>query len=207
MRIGILATGRMARGLARGYAKSGHDVTLASRDPQRAKDAATDIAGNIRGGTHEIAACESEIIVLAVPFVDVADTVRPLADMLAGKIVVDITNPFGAVPPGQIAGIEHNAKSAPGACWVAAYKTTFWKTLDQPVSAHGHKRDVLVCADDEQAKHTVMQLIEQTGFRAVDCGRLENARTVDLMVPLMIELDGRYGSEALSSWRFLDDKS
>jgi hypothetical protein len=163
--------------------------------------------GTIRSGTHEDAVRESEIVVLAVPFGNAVDTVRPLADLLAGKIVVDITNPFGAVSPGHIAGIEHNAKSAPDARWVAAYKTNFWKTLDQPVSADGHKRDVLVCAADEQAKRTVMQLIEQTAFRAVDCGGLENARTVDLMVPLMIELDSRYGRDSLSSWRFLDDES
>ena len=207
MRIGILATGRMARGLARGYAKSGHDVTLASRNPKRAKDAAASIVDTIRSGTHEDAVRQSETVVLAVPFGNAADTVRPLADLLMGKIVIDITNPFGTVPTGQIAGIEHNAKSASGARWVAAYKTNFWKTLDQPVLANGNKRDVLVCASDEEAKRTVMELIEQTGFRAVDCGRLENARTVDLMVPLMIELDGRYGRDSLSSWKFLDAES
>ena len=54
------------------------------------------------------------------------------------------------------------------------------------------------------AKRTVMQLIEETGFCAVDCGRLENARTLDLMVPLMIQLDQRYGGDASSSWKFLD---
>ncbi len=119
------------------------------------------------------------------------------------QIVVDITNPFGAVPPGKTSGIEENSEAAPMARWVAAYKTTFWKTLDRPVLAGGAKRDVLVCSDDDSAKRTVMQLIETTGFRPVNCGRLENARTLDLMVPLMIELDQRYSTDALSSWKFL----
>ena len=207
MRIGILATGRMATGLARAYAKLGHEVTLGSRNPQRAQHAAAELVGTVRGGSHLDASREAEMVVLAVPFGNAVDTLRPLADMLAGKIVIDITNPFGAVPAGQIAGIEHNAKAAPAARWVAAYKTTFWKTLDQPASADGHKRDVLVCADDATAKGTVMQLIDQTGFRAIDCGRLENARTLDLMVPLMIELDGRYGRNSVSSWRFMDAES
>ena len=202
MKIGILATGRMATGLARTYAKSGHEVTLGSRNPQRAQHAAAELAGTVRGASHVDASREAEIVVLAVPFGNAVDTVRPLADMLAEKIVIDITNPFGAVPAGQIAGIEHNAKAAPRARWVAAYKTTFWKTLDQPVAADGQQYDVLVCADDAMAKRSVIRLIDQTGFRAVDCGRLENARTVDLMVPLMIELDGRYGQNSLSSWRF-----
>lgn len=64
---------------------------------------------------------------------------------------------------------------------------------------------MLVCGDDEVAKHAVTQLIEQTGFRPVDCGALQNARTLDLMVPLMIELDRRYGRDAQSSWKFLDE--
>ena len=56
---------------------------------------------------------------------------------------------------------------------------------------------------DDSAKRIVMQLIEETGFCAVDCGRLENARTLDLMVPLMIELDQRFAGDALSSWKFI----
>jgi predicted dinucleotide-binding enzyme len=102
-----------------------------------------------------------------------------------------------------MSGIEENAKAAPTARWVAAYKTNFWKTLNQPVFARRTKRDVLVCGDDDSAKRIVMQLIEETGFCAVDCGRLENARTLDLMVPLMIELDQRFAGDALSSWKFI----
>ena len=61
-----------------------------------------------------------------------------------------------------------------------------------------------VCSNDPSAKQTVMELIEQTGFRPVDCGGLENARTLDLMVPLMLELDNRYGADATSSWKFFN---
>lgn len=62
-----------------------------------------------------------------------------------------------------------------------------------------------MCVDDAPAKRTVLDLISQTDFRAIDCGALQNARTLDLMVPLMIELDRRYGREAQSSWKFLDE--
>jgi predicted dinucleotide-binding enzyme len=48
-----------------------------------------------------------------------------------------------------------------------------------------------------------MELITATGFRAIDCGGFENARTLDVMVPLMIELDNRYQADASSSWKFL----
>ena len=169
----------------------------------KAENMAAEIGGHVRGGSLQTAAQEGEIIVLAVGFRDAAGTLRAVQDALTGKIVVDITNPFGAVPPGEKSGIEENAKAAPTARWVAAYKTNFWKTLNQPVLAGRTKRDVLVCGDDDSAKRIVMQLIEETGFCAVDCGRLENARTLDLMVPLMIELDQRFAGDALSSWKFI----
>jgi len=194
----------MGSRLARGYLQAGHEVILGSRSPKKAERVAAEIGGHVRGGSLQTAAQEGEIIVLTVGFRDAAVTLRAVQDALTGKIVVDITNPFGAVPPGETSGIEENSKAAPEARWVAAYKTTFWKTLDQPVLAGGTKRDVLVCSDDDSAKNTIMQLIEETGFCAVDCGRLENARTMDLMVPLMIELDQHFAGDALSSWKFID---
>ena len=189
--------------MAHGYAQAGHEVILGSRSPEKAENVAAEISARVRGGSLQTAAKEGEIIVLAVGFRDAAGTLRAVQDALTGKIVVDITNPFGAVSPGETSGIEENAKAAPTARWVAAYKTNFWKTLNQPVIAGRTKRDVLVCGDDDSAKRIVMQLIEETGFCAVDCGRLENARTLDLMVPLMIELDQRFAGDALSSWKFI----
>ncbi len=203
MRIGILGgTGRMGSRLARGYQQAGHEIILGSRHPKKSNNLAAEIGIGVRGGSLDSAAQEADMIILAVGFRDAAGTVRPLQDVLGGKIIVDITNPFGAVTPGVTSGVEENRKSAPAARWVAAYKTTFWKTLEQPVYVDGTKRDVLVCSDDDGAKQGVMQLIEETDFHAVDCGGLENARTLDLMVPLMLELDQRYAGNGLSSWKF-----
>ena len=164
------------------------------------------VEGNLRGGSLDEAAQESEIIVVATPFCDAANTAGALSAALAGKLVVDITNPFGAVPPGQISGIEFNARAAGSARWVAAYKTNCWKTLDEPQLMDGSRRDVLVCGDDHLANQTVIELIEQAGFRAVDCGQLTNARTLDLMVSLMIQLDDRYQCHTTSSWKFFNSQ-
>ena len=203
MKIGILGgTGRMGRGLAGGFSRAGHQVLLGSRTPERARDVAVEIAEDTRGGSLMETASEAELVVLAVPFAEAEGMIRALEEWLADKIVVDITNPFGAVAPGQTSATEVHARAVPTARWVAAYKTTFWKTLDQPESPSGGRRDVLVCSDDQPAQRTVMGLIEETGFRAIDCGRLVNARTLDLMVPLMIEVDDRYRGGATSSWSF-----
>ena len=204
MKIGILGgTGRMGRGLAASYARRGHAICLGSRSADQARTVASGIEGEVRGGSLVDAARDSDLLVLAVPFGAAEETVRTLADVLADTIVVDITNPFGAITPGRVAAVEVHANAVPTARWVAAYKTTFWKTLDQPVNSAGVTRDVLVCCDDRQAGKTVMDLIASTGFHPVDCGSLENARVVDLMVPLMLELDERYHCECASGWNFL----
>ena len=131
--------------------------------------------------------------------------VAAMLDQLSGKTIVDITNPFGAVPVGKISGVEHNAKALRReARWVAAYKTNFWKTLSVPVDGRGVQRQVFICSDDADAKDAVSRLVESTGFRPIDCGALENARVLDPMVPLMLELDRRYGGDSASGWAFLD---
>ncbi|MFP6702564.1 MAG: NAD(P)-binding domain-containing protein, partial [Planctomycetaceae bacterium] len=96
MKIGILGgSGRMGRGLARGYANAGHEVILGSRSAQRAIDTASELGDGVSGGSLADAAQIGELVVLAVPFGDAVATVEPLRDSLAGKIVIDITNPFG----------------------------------------------------------------------------------------------------------------
>ncbi|MEE3367652.1 MAG: NADP oxidoreductase, partial [Planctomycetota bacterium] len=74
---------------------------------------------------------------------------------------------------------------------------------DSPTNSDGLSRDVFVSAEDVDAKKVVMELIDATGFRSIDCAGFENARTLDLMVPLMIDLDSRYQLNASSSWNFL----
>ena len=210
MKITILGgTGRMGRGLARTFLKAGHEVILGSRNSNSADREAANIKRDlpqaaVRGTDLKSAASDGNLIVLAVPFRDAAGLVASLADSLEGKIILDITNPFGAVPR-ELSGVQHNAKALRRpARWVAAYKTNFWKTLSQPTDRQGMRRDVFICSDDADTRDVVGQLVEATGFRAVDCGSLENAKVLDPMVPLMLELDDRFGGNASSSWKFLD---
>ena len=211
MKISILGgTGRMGRGLAMNYVKAGYEIILGSRDAHRAEKEAATIKkevpeAQVRGADFKAAAGEGELIVLSVPFRDAAKLVAALSDSLEGKIIVDITNPFGAVPVGQVSGVQHNANAmGRSARWVAAYKTNFWKTLSEPADSHGVQRDVFICSDDADARRIVGQLVEATGMRPVDCGSLENSKTLDPMVPLMLDLDNRYGGNSNSSWKFLD---
>lgn len=210
MRIGILGgTGRMGRGLARAWAKNGHEIFLGSRFPDKAQQLAEQIASEtdekVCGTNLETAAKEGEVVVLSLPYRTCADWLKNLRKELKGKIIVDITNPFGAVPGGETSGVEENAKALEvPARWVAAFKTNFWTTLDEPVNKDGIVRDCFLCGDDANSKEIVAELIRQVGFRPVDCGPLKAARILDLMVLLMIDLDRSFGGKGLCSWKLLD---
>ncbi len=210
MLIGILGgTGRMGVRLSMAWAKHGHIIWLGSRDPQRAQKAAAQVAEATGGTVHGVdlwtAAKEGEVIVLAIPYRSCAGWLQRLQNELRGKIIVDISNPFTAVPAGQTSGVEENAKAlGVPARWVAAFKTNFWTTLDEPVTKDGIVRDCFYCGDDAEAKAIVATLIQQVGFRPVDCGTLQSARVLDQMVSLMIELDHRYGRKGKCSWKLLD---
>lgn len=210
MRIGILGgTGRMGKGLAKAWAKNGQEIFLGSRFPDKAKEVAEQIANETKGkvyGTNlETAAQEGEVVILSLPYRNCADWLKRLSKELRGKIIVDITNPFGAVPEGKTSGVEENAKAlGVPARWVAAFKTNFWTTLDEPINKDGIARDCFYCGDDSEAKKVVAELISQVGFRPVDCGPLKAARVLDLMVPLMIDLDRFFSGKGKCSWKLLD---
>jgi NADPH-dependent F420 reductase len=205
--IAILGTGNMGSGLAHNFAAIGRRVALGSRDRARAQSVGEMLqeeypdTGLTFGDYAEVSAV-AKIIVLAVPFSRGAEVLKGLGDTLAGKTVVDITNPFGAVPPDTSGAEVHAGLLPPTATLVAAWKTNFWKLLD-PERRGETVQDCFLCGDDEQSKHLVARLITETGLRPVDCGALANARVLDAMVPLMLELNDRYTRDFRSAWKFL----
>ncbi|MCS7224170.1 MAG: NADPH-dependent F420 reductase [Armatimonadetes bacterium] len=210
MQIGILGgTGRMGRGLAKRWSLAGHSLFIGSRTPDRAQIIAQEIAretgGSVQAGDLKTCARVGEVVVLSIPYRACPSLLPTLQEELAGKVIIDITNPFGAVKEGQTSGVEENARAlGVSARWVAAFKTNFWATLDQPVNKDGIVRDCFYCGDDLEAKNLIAELIRQVGYRPVDCGPLSSARVLDLMVPLMIEIDRHLGGNHQSSWKILD---
>ena len=201
--VGIIGTGRMGRALAASLARAGCAVFLGSRDAPRAQQAAGEIGlAGVTAGSNEEAAGAGGIVILATPFRATGDLIHELGERLAGKVVVDITNPLGSAPPG-ISGAELHAPLLPDdATLVAAWKTNFWSLFDHP-DKFGQPLDVLLCGEDHPSKQRVARLIEATGFRPVDCGGMEAARALDLMVPLLIQIDGNLGAAHSAAWRIL----
>ena len=194
----------MALSLGRGWHRAGHQVLLGSRNPQgRARD--DTMLEGLQVSTIVEALDAHDVAVIALPFTAVEGFAREHARLLRGRVVVDISNPFGNLPDNRVAGAEiTTAAIGSGARVVAAFKDNFWDTLLQPVDGTGLVRDVHFAGDDEEAKLLVTRLVEDLGFHPVDCGPLKNARVLDVMVPLLAELDARHaGGGRRSSWKLL----
>ncbi len=189
MKITIIGTGKMARGIGTRALAGGHTVSLVGREPGKAEALAGELQGAAQGGTVRAAdgaPLDGELVVLAVPYEAAAPLVQQYRDQLAGKVVVDITNPVNwsnmmpAVAPGT-SGAEEIARAAPASARVVkAFNTTFASTLLTGQVA-GQPLDVFIAGDDDGAKATISELVTSGGLRAVDAGPLHRARQLEAL--------------------------
>lgn len=207
MNISIFGTGNMARGLAVLFAKAGHQVTLASRDPAKARAVAADLGNNINGSTFSDAANASEVIVLAVPY-DAATEVIETAGGLAGKVVVDITNPLTADYSGLTIGhttsaAEEIQKRAPRAKVIKAFNTVFASILQAGGKVAGQPVTVFVAGDDADARRIVAALAESASLVPLETGGLTSARYLEPLAALNITLGYGlgHGTDIAPTWQ------
>ena len=185
MEITIIGAGNMASGIATRALAGGHSVRLADRDPAKAKALAEDLRGRVPGAdVHEVAGELAGVVVLALPFAAAEEVAAANREELAGKIVVDISNPVDfatfdslVVPPGTSAA-EQIAAAAPGARVVKAFNTTFAGTLVAG-QAGGAPLDVFIAGDDADAKQAVADVAAAGGLRPIDAGPLKRARELE----------------------------
>ena len=203
LRIGIIGTGNMAMALGKALFAAGHFVAFGSRRPETRKEFHIEVGTDTRLYGVRAAIDAGEIVIITLPYKEVAATVRKHAESLRGKVVIDITNPFAAQPNNGDSGAQVTATAiGDGARVIAAFKTNFSNTFEQPVDSTGEPREVHYAGDDEEAKEVVAGLIREIGFKPVDCGSLAEAVVLDHMVPLMIRLDAtEHASSRKSSWR------
>ncbi|MDR7401618.1 MAG: NADPH-dependent F420 reductase [Armatimonadota bacterium] len=188
-------TGRLGRGLAARWAQAGVPVLIGSRDPARAREAAR-AAGlsEAAGADNRAAAAAADVVVLTVPFAAHRQTLLALADVLAGKILLDTTVPLLdsrelACPEAGSAAQDAQAL-VPAARVVAGFHTVSAHLLaDRRRPLRG---DVLLCGDDPSAKEAVERLVRALGARPVDAGGLSAARTLEMLALLLLNLNRRY---------------
>jgi len=192
MKIGILGTGNMGSGLGKRWAQKGHAVRFGSRDPAKARQVAGSVGAQASGGSVGEAAQFGEVVLLAVPWRGVAGTLEA-AGSLAGKVVIDCTNPmtpdFMALVVGHdTSGGEEVAKLAPGAKVVKAFNHVYAQIVHSSPQFGPQNASVFYCGDDAAAKQTVSGLITEIGFEPVDAGPLRNARYVEPLAELCVQM-------------------
>ena len=201
MEITIIGTGNMARGIATRALAGGNTVTLLGTEEAKAQALAGELSGDVRTGTVGDP-ISGDVVVLAVWYQAVDDVLGRYGDQLAGKTVIDITNPVDLetyAPLTLQAGsaAQEIASKAPGAKVVKAFNTTFAGSLAEGQVAGG-PLDVFVASDDEDAKAKVRELAESAGLRVFDAGPLAIARQLEgagyLHMAIQPGLGGTYAS-------------
>jgi NADPH-dependent F420 reductase len=207
----IGASGALGFGLAVRLARAGCAVTVGSRDPRRAEEAAgrarDAVADSLVAGlANDEAAERNELVILCVPFRNQPETLRSLRDVLRpGQLVVDCTVPLAAAVGGratrmlgvwQGSAAQQAQEMVPaGVVVVSALHTVSAASLRD--LDHALDEDVLLCGDGRADKRRVAAVIDAIeGLRCIDGGRLEMARVVEGMTALMISINARYKTRA-----------
>jgi predicted dinucleotide-binding enzyme len=203
MKITTVGAGNMGRGIGTRAIAGGHDVEIIDRDPGQARALADELGGSATA-LDQGQSIGGDVVVFAVYYPAIKDAVREYSDMLAGKVVVDITNPVDtetwddlATPPGTSSAEEVAALVPEGTPVVKAFNTTFAPTLVAG-EVGGQLLDVLIAGDDEAAKRKVAQLVSDGGLRPLDVGPLRRARQLEqlgfLHIAVQQPLDLGFGS-------------
>jgi predicted dinucleotide-binding enzyme len=177
--ISIIGSGNMATAIGTRAAKHGHTIELMSRNTAKAQMLADQIGHEATVGAFG-ATPAGDIVIVAVPYTGAVDVVTHYGDALAGKILVDISNPFNsdasglATTPGSSAAQEIAAAAPEGTPVMKALNTVFGHVL-----AHDTPLDVFVAGDDAVAKTRVAVFLESIDLRPLDTGGLEMASVLE----------------------------
>ena len=188
MKIAVIGAGNVGKALAGRFAKANHDVVFGVRDPAAAKNAvfAYPAAGTID------AAAPADAVVLATSWAGTEAACRSMA--LAGKIVLDCTNPLVMGPSGRGLAVAHTNSAGemvagwcPGAHVYKAFNTIAAEVMVAP-ERMTTKPVVFVAGDDAARKPAALKLVEDTGFEARDAGPMRNARMLEYLALLYLDL-------------------
>jgi NADPH-dependent F420 reductase len=172
--LSILGTGNMGQAIASVAAKGGHTVQLLGQG-----DTDTPITG--------------DVVVLAVPYPAVSTVISQRGDQLAGKVVVDITNPLdfetfdSLVVPADSSAAAEIAAALPQSRVLKAFNTTFAATLASGTVGTS-TTTVLIAGDDADAKSTLAGIVTSGGLKAIDAGSLKRARELEALGFLQLTL-------------------
>jgi hypothetical protein len=188
VKVGVLGSGDVAKTLASGFLKHGHEVMLGSRTPEKLKDWAT---ANQEGKTGNFATAAEfgELVVLAVKGTAAWEALRRAGEEnLAGKAVIDACNPIADAPPSN--GVlkffttmneslmEQLQRQFPDTHLVKAFNSVGAAFMIDP-QFDGGKPTMFICGNDAEAKKTVNGILDEFGWETADMGGAEAARAIE----------------------------
>ncbi len=196
-------SGKLGNALARRWAARGLPILIGSRDPANAARAAGLLSASggprVGSGTYAEVSAQADIIVVAVPAESQVETLRALAPVLAGKLVVDTTVPLVPprvmrvqLPPEGSAAARAQSALGDGARLVSAFHNVPAHLLAQPDRIV--ECDVLVFGDDRASREQVVALAGQAGLRGLHAGPLVNAAAAEALTSTLIFMNKHYAS-------------
>lgn len=190
--VSIIGTGGMATAIGGLAVNAGHSVEVLNRDPAKARALADALGGGAAAGSFDTTPA-GDIVILAVPYSAVLDVVKQYGDRLAGKLLIDITNPIksdfsGFLSPDESFGALEITKVAPAdSDIVKAFNAQFSHALAAG-GFKGHQLDIFLAGDDAHAKERVSAFVGSLGLRPLDAGPLAMARTLEHVCMLTLGL-------------------
>jgi predicted dinucleotide-binding enzyme len=192
MKIAILGSGMVGEALAKGFLEAGHAVMRASRDPAKLQTWKSGATGDASVGTFAEAAKWGDVVVLSVKGSAAESIVGEIAGSLAGKCVIDTTNPIGDEPPNN--GViryftkaneslmERLQAKAPQAKFVKAFNSVGSHFMINPPFKPNPA--MFICGNDEGAKKQTADFLAKFGWQPVDMGGVEVARPIEALCQL-----------------------
>ncbi len=203
-------TGPEGLGLAIRFAAAGETVIIGSRVADRAQSAAARVRAavpnaRVEGVENSAAIARAERVVLTLPVAGLIESLASIRAGLAGKLVIDVVVPIvfrkgfcelAALPSGAASVGELVQQTVPDARVVSAFKNLAAEELQDV--AHRLEGDIILCGNDAGARAEVAALVAKLpGLRAVDAGIIANARYLEAITALLLNLNRKY--KALTS--------
>jgi predicted dinucleotide-binding enzyme len=191
MQIGIVGAGMIGSTVAKLWIDAGHEVRLSSRHTEDLQPLVKRLGKGASAGTPAEAAQFGEVVMLTVPLAAVPDLARDIAPLLVGKVVLDTGNAYeqrdgdagrqASRHPQGSAGWA--AAMFPGARWVKALNTVYFKVLESEAHRQGDRVGIPLAGDDREALETAAHLVRDAGFDPVIVGALVRGREFEPGTP------------------------
>ena len=193
MVVGIIGSGNMGGNLARLWSNAGYSVYITSNNLKSTNEIVKNFRNKVNvSGTEELIKC-SNIILFAFPY-EALEDILLYKSIFKGKIIMDCINPLTPDALSMLIGFDTSAGEQvadlfPDSKVVKAFNVIASPVLERDdVRINSEIPSAFYCGDDEESKKTVSKLISDIGFEPVDCGNLKNARYLEPMAELLIQL-------------------